>query len=139
MSCASAGMYSGTGHCGCLNTWYNATGFQDGICISPGCNLGVCCTNPGEEGGPYDPDLYPGCSIIPSGCSTQGLLGSSSIRKWKYQLSYPILVDQNFSFTCPISGLNLIENSRRVILEDGSCVEMLCPECNNYQECTETS
>lgn len=53
----------------------------------------------------------------------------------EYSLHYPKNVGIIQSSNCFAGLLN--QNTKRVLLEDGSCVEMVCPECNNYPTCSQ--
>jgi hypothetical protein len=100
-------------------------------CLSLGNNSWNCCSCPREQNDP--PGSFDcSCSVVPSTCITSAaLLGGANCVSSELSLHYP---KTNLTTTC--FGFNFVlENTKRVLLEDGSCVEMLCPECNNYPPC----
>jgi hypothetical protein len=91
------------------------------MCRSVSANQWDCCVCETEGG--CD------CSVTPWTCNS--FVGGANCISTELSLHYP---KTNLTTTC--FGFNFVlENTKRVLLEDGSCVEMLCPECNNYPPC----
>jgi hypothetical protein len=135
--------------CGCENRTYIGPGedtsrFERGRCLwdsaSTGANVSVCdfwqtgngsfsCCPP--VNGVNGCIVADPCTDVP-GNGGNFVGGGAVCYRDEFSLHYPKRT--NLAESC-VLGLTTTENTKRVTLEDGSCVEMLCPECNNYPPC----